>query len=242
MHSTIHEIRNALTISVANIEAFIDGKFAPTTERLEAVLSELYKVDTLMTGLGPAGASEPAQLRREPVDMCALVVREAVALEPVADAAGIRLHVDRCALTHPECEVFLCDPVQVSQAVTNVLLNAIKYTGRGGLVTLYCHQELGVLALDISDTGPGVPVTERTSIFSLDVRGSAGRFAAGSGVGLAVVQGIVDAHGGTVSVAESSTGGALFTIRLPGFVGMSNACVACTDRSPLVHGSVTPVA
>jgi len=47
--------------------------------------------------------------------MCALVMREAAALEAPAQAAGIRLHVDRCALTHAECSIFVCDPVQVGQ-------------------------------------------------------------------------------------------------------------------------------
>lgn len=241
MRSTIHEMRNALAVSVANIEAFIDGKFLPTAQRLEAVLEALHTVDVLMNDLDPAVGTETWLPKREPVDMCALIEREAVALEPLAAAAGIRLHVDHCTLTDPECAVFLCDPVQVGQVVTNVLLNAIRYSGRGGLVTLYCREEAGVLALDISDSGPGVLLAERESIFARDVRGSAGTLAAGSGMGLAVVQGIVDAHGGTVNVAESSSGGALFTIRLPEFVRSSNACVACADISALVHGGVTPV-
>jgi signal transduction histidine kinase len=122
----------------------------------------------------------------------------------------------------------MCDPVQVSQVVTNVLLNAIRHTGRGGLVTLCCHREPGVLALAISNTGPGVPVAEREATFARGVRGSTVRSVPGSGVGLAVVQGIVDAHGGTVSVTDNIPGGALFTIRLPG-------------RVELVHASATPV-
>ncbi len=244
MRSTIHEMRNQLTVSVANIEAFIDGKLAPTPQRLEAVLNALHKLDALMNDLrvDPAPVRESGEPKLEPVDMCALVLREAAALEATAQAAGIRLHVDRCALRHPECAVFTCDPVQVGQVITNVVLNAIKYTGRGGLVTLYCHREPGVLALAISDTGPGIPAAERQRIFKRGERGSAARSSAGSGFGLAVVQGIVEAHGGTVRVAAGDTEGAIFTIRLPGIAAMSGACVSCADHSSLVHERATPVA
>jgi signal transduction histidine kinase len=122
------------------------------------------------------------------------------------------------------------------------LLNAIKYSGRGGFVTLYCHREPGVLALEISDSGPGVPLAERQAIFGSGVRGSAAPSVPGSGVGLAVVQGIVEAHGGTVSVAEGGSGGAVFTIRLPGIASVSSARLSPDDRSSAVHESPIPIA
>jgi two-component system sensor histidine kinase BaeS len=228
MRSTIHEMRNQLTVAVGNIEAFLDGKLAPTPQRLTAVLGALHALDSLMSELPSSAGARPPAPKLEPADMCALIARESVALEATAQAAGVRLYVDQCALTHSECSVFMCDPVQVSQVVTNVLLNAIRHTGRGGLVTLCCHREPGVLALAISNTGPGVPVAEREATFARGVRGSTVRSVPGSGVGLAVVQGIVDAHGGTVSVTDNIPGGALFTIRLPG-------------RVELVHASATPV-
>ena len=225
MRSTVHEMRNQLTVSVANIEAFIDGKFAPTAERLEAVLNALYKLDALMNDLRPG--SDAPKTRLESVDVCALIYSESIAFEASAQAAGVAFHVDRCTRKHAECSAFACDPIQVSQVVTNVLLNAIKYTGRGGAVTLSCHREPGVLALDIADNGPGSPAAERQTIFEHGVRGCAAPVAAGSGVGLAVVRGIVEAHGGTVSVADSRIGGALFAIRLP---GVPNGAVTCASR------------
>jgi two-component system sensor histidine kinase BaeS len=241
MRSTIHEMRNQLTVSVANIEAFIDGKLAPTPERLEAVLHALRKLDALMYELRPSAASETSATKIAPVDICALIYKETVAIEATAQAAGIKLHVDRCSLRHPECSVFACDPVQVSQVIMNVLLNAIKYTGRGGTVTLYCHREPGVLALDISDSGPGVPLAERQTIFENGVRGSAAHDDSGSGLGLAVVRGIVDAHGGTVTVADSRIGGALFTIRLPGAARFDPACAHCGDLSSSLGDVTSPL-
>jgi two-component system, OmpR family, sensor histidine kinase BaeS len=240
MRSTVHEMRNQLTVAVANIEAFIDGKLMPTRDRLGAVLLALNKLDALMNDLRPSARSERAATNMRPVDVCALILSETIAMEATAEAAGITLDVDICTRQHLECSRFLCDAMQVSQVIKNVLLNAIKYTGRGGRVKLYCHREPGVVALEISDSGPGVPVAERQTIFESGVRGSAATIAAGSGVGLAVVRGILDAHGGTVTVADSAIGGARFVIRLPGDTSAADACISCGDRSPLLHESVTP--
>jgi signal transduction histidine kinase len=242
MRATIHEMRNQLTVSVANIEAFIDGKLPPTNERLSAVLNALRRLDVLMNELRPAALPLQPVPRMKRVDLRALILRETIAIEAIAQAAGVRLKVDRRALKHAQCSVFVCDPDQVGQVLTNVLLNAIKYSGRGGVVTLYCHREPGVLALEISDSGPGVPLAERQAIFGSGVRGSAASSVPGSGVGLAVVQGIVEAHGGTVSVADSGSGGAVFTIRLPGIAGVSSARLSPDDRSSAVHESPTPIA
>lgn len=246
MRSTIHEMRNQLAVAAANIEAFIDGKLEPTPDRLGAVLHALSKLDSLMNDL-PLGAHRGHTTNLQPVDVCALIVDESIAMEAAAAAAGIALEVDICTHRHVECSRFLCDNVQVSQVIKNVMLNAIKYTGRGGCVKLYCHREVGMLSLEISDSGPGVAWSERQKIFERGVRGSAGASSTGAGVGLAVVRSILDAHGGTVTVADSAIGGARFIIRLPGNTDGSDACVSNLDRSPLersplLHDSVTPVA
>jgi signal transduction histidine kinase len=212
MRSTIHEMRNQLAVAVANIEAFIDGKFKPTPDRLNCVLQALLEVDVLIDGLRSSGISEPTTLMQR-VDVCDLVLQELISMEATAEAAGIELRIDPCATVHA---AFTCDPGQVSQIVKNVLLNALKYTPRGGVVAVDCHHEPGVMALAVSDDGPGVLPEERTSIFAPGVRGSASHAFAGSGMGLAVVARLVGAHGGTVTVDRSDLGGARFVVRLPG--------------------------
>jgi signal transduction histidine kinase len=241
MPSTIHEMRNQLAVAVANIEAFIDGKLPPSTERLGSVLDALNKLNTLMNELRPAASSEPAGAVMQPIDVCALIANESLAMEAAVAAAGLAFEVDMCTHQHAECARFRCDATQVSQVIKNVVLNAVKYTGRGGRVRLSCHREPGVLALEISDNGPGVPVAERQTIFEKGVRGAAAQTAAGSGLGLAVVRGILEAHGGTVAVAESAIGGARFVIHLPGDTTGTESCRSCVDRSPLLHESAIPV-
>src|ERR1700694_3366067 len=148
MRSAIHEIRNQLAVAVANVEAFIDGKFVPTQDRLHAVLAALLEVDVLIDDLVPPHPS-------------GISASELMARKATAAAAGITLLVDRCHETHPACERFLCDPGQVRQLVTNVMLNALRHTPRGGVVDVDCHRGPGVMTLTISDDGPGVNLSER---------------------------------------------------------------------------------
>jgi two-component system sensor histidine kinase BaeS len=240
MRSTVHEMRNQLAVATANIEAFIDGKLAPTPDRLSAVLHALGRLDSLMNDLRPGAPAHEHATNLQPADVCALIVDETIGMEAAAAAAGIALEVDICTHRHLECSRFLCDAGQVSQVIKNVLLNALKYTGRGGRVKLSCHREYGMLSLEISDTGPGIAAAERQTIFERGARGSAKNAAAGSGIGLAVVRSILDAHGGTVTVADSTIGGARFLIRLPGNTEGSDACVPGIANSPLLHESITP--
>jgi signal transduction histidine kinase len=230
MRSTVHEMRNQLAVAVANIEAIIDGKLAPTPERLGSVLAALGRLDVLMNDVPGERDAISAAPQMAAIDVCALIAGEKLAMEASAAAAGIALDADVCVTKHPNCAHFVCDSGQVSQVIKNLLLNAIKYTGPGGRVKIYCHRDPGALTLEISDSGPGVPVAERQAIFERGVRGSAAAAACGSGVGLAVVRDILDAHGGTVSVDDSAIGGARFVIRLPGNATAVN-CADCARHA-----------
>jgi signal transduction histidine kinase len=226
MLSTVHEIRNQLAVAVANIEAFIDGKIAPTPDRLNSVLQALLEVDVLIDDLAPGSGSE-AKLNLELVDVCKLIETELIAIEATAVAANIELRVDRCADKHAHCAAFVCDPGQVIQVVKNILLNAFKYTPPGGFVAVNCHREPGVLVLSVDDDGPGVQPDERHAIFEAGVRGSAATDGNGSGMGLSVVKRIVDRHGGAVTVQRGALGGAEFVIRLPGTLTLPVTCAQC---------------
>ena len=226
MRSTIHEMRNQLAVAVANVEAFIDGKIAPTQDRLDSVLRALMEVDVLIDDLLPNLPHDLPPVKRT-VDVCALILSELTGIEAAANAAGIELHVDRCSQKHSDCAAFICDPGQISQLVKNVLLNAIKYTPRGGYMAVDCTHEPGVMSFSVSDDGPGVLPEERLRIFEPGVRVSAAAERPGTGAGLATVKRIVDAHGGTATVDRSEFGGARFVIRLPGDRATSADCALC---------------
>ncbi len=111
----------------------------------------------------------------------------------------------------------LADRAKVRLILDNLLSNAIKFTPRGGTISLHARGERGYLVLDVMDTGPGVPATERHRIFDAFYAGSVpqGGFVKGTGIGLSVVTEFANAHGGGVEILDSASGGAHFRVRIP---------------------------
>jgi signal transduction histidine kinase len=121
------------------------------------------------------------------------------------------------------------DPQKLRQALDNLVANALKFTPRGGRVRVRVARgkrpdgtdptkstELSApLVFEIADSGPGIAEAERATIFDRYRQGARGRAAGGAGLGLAIARGIAEAHGGTISVANSDLGGSVFRIELP---------------------------
>jgi signal transduction histidine kinase len=109
------------------------------------------------------------------------------------------------------------DPEAVGQALANLVDNAIKYSAEDRVVTVHAHVEGEELVLTVADHGIGIPREEQARIFDKFYR--AGRSETqgrrGSGVGLALVRHVAEAHGGSVSVASAPGEGSRFTLRLP---------------------------
>jgi signal transduction histidine kinase len=207
-------MRNQLTIVRVNLEAFIDGKLVPTTERLEALVKSLRLLDAMLTDL----RSHAAVAERAPMshfDVCTLLDENFKSFEALAAEKGVKFAVDRCLTTSPECTHFYGDPVAVGQVVDNIIINAVRYTPRGGSVTVTCARKAGELEVDVVDSGPGISRDEATKVFRPGFRGSASGDDGGSGLGLAVVKSGVEAHGGTVDF-RSTPSGTTFVVRLPG--------------------------
>jgi len=104
-----------------------------------------------------------------------------------------------------------CDVERITQVLLNLLLNAIQILPQGGHIRVSTHDDDEQLFIEISDSGPGIPLEERARIFEAFFF----RREEGVGLGLAIVQQIVTAHGGEIAVGESELGGARFSIRLP---------------------------
>jgi signal transduction histidine kinase len=108
----------------------------------------------------------------------------------------------------------LGDPVSLRRLVANLLDNALRFGTRAKI-------SLGVsgkwLIFDVEDDGPGIPLAQRKLVFEplYRVETSRSRETGGSGLGLAIAKQIVDAHGGAISIGDSSFGGAVFSVRLP---------------------------
>ena len=101
------------------------------------------------------------------------------------------------------------------QVFANLLDNAIKYTPEGGQVTISVGEESGQAVARFRDNGIGIPAEEQHKIWSRLYRGDKSRSQRGLGLGLSLVKAVVEAHGGTVTVASQLDHGAEFTVRLP---------------------------
>ena len=109
------------------------------------------------------------------------------------------------------------DPQRIGQVVANLVANAVKFTPRGGSVTVEVAATPDGAQIDVSDTGVGIDPTELPRIFDRFYRGSHANpeRGTGSGLGLAIVRSIVEMHGGTVAVESRVGGGSRFTVQLP---------------------------
>ena len=106
-----------------------------------------------------------------------------------------------------------CAPGQLNQAVMNVLLNAVQAAGTGGTVRLSTGLEGQEVVIGVVDNGPGVPAGLAERIF--DPFFTTRPVGEGTGLGLSIAHGVIEAHGGSISVEDAPGGGASFTIRLP---------------------------
>ena len=121
--------------------------------------------------------------------------------------------------THlPDRAVIDMDPVRIRQLLDNLMQNSLKYTASGGTLSLSLTQQSGQWELLVDDSAPGVPDDALPRLFDhlYRVESSRNRRTGGAGLGLAICQRIVEAHGGTIAAAHSPLGGVRICITLPG--------------------------
>ncbi|HUR90147.1 MAG TPA: PAS domain-containing sensor histidine kinase [Ramlibacter sp.] len=162
------------------------------------------------------------------VDVCALLRDEAVAHSVDATRQGVRVEL---ILPH-RALVVPADPARLRQAVSNLLLNAIKYTPSGGTVWVKAVEEADEVAIRVEDTGIGIEPGMLQKIFELFTQESRAReaYPGGLGIGLAIVREIALLHGGVVQARSGGIGkGSEFTLRLPRNGQMDRNA---TDRMP----------
>lgn len=205
-----HELRTPLAILRSQLEAVEDGVLDLPPALVASLHEETLRLGRLVADLETLTTAEAVSfsLDRVPVDV-ADVVRSVVAgLGPRLADAGLTL--DPRLAPAPVCG----DPTRLAQVVTNLLTNAMKFVPAGGCVTVTTDVVADRVRLTVRDDGPGIPDGELPRVFDRYFRGSGAR-ANGSGVGLAVVAALVQAHGGAVEAANACGGGAVLRVTLP---------------------------
>lgn len=213
-----HELRTPLTYLQGYTEAILDGLAADPTEEkkyLEIILDETLRLRRLVSDLLDLSRIEAGQLVLEKgeVDVAELCRQVAEKVRPLAEEKGVRLELAVPASLPPAWG----SADRLQQVLINLLDNALRHTPGGGRVSVCGEERDGMLALSVRDTGPGIPPEDLPYIFErfYKVEKARTRTTAGTGIGLAIVKGVVEAHGGRVW-AESTPGrGTTFTFTLP---------------------------
>ncbi|HWX97995.1 MAG TPA: HAMP domain-containing sensor histidine kinase [Solirubrobacteraceae bacterium] len=159
---------------------------------------------------------EPA-VRRQQVDLAAL------ARDAVEDARATA--PDRSiSVSSPASAIVSGDPHQLRQVLANLTRNALVHTPAATPIEVSVSEDEGAVTVSVRDHGPGLPADSSDIIFDRFWRAEGGRERgkAGAGLGLAIVHGVLDAHGGLITAQNAAGGGALFVVRLPKFAPESS--------------------
>ena len=212
-----HELRTPLATLQSHLEALIDGVWAPDPARLTGLHEEILRINRMVTDLENLARFEgdSASLHRSATDISALVEGIVRNHEPQFRKKGVALHMSAGAgAAGPSAYV---DPDRLSQAVINLLSNALKFTPAGGTVSVSAAEGTAGTEIRVEDTGIGISAEDLPRIFERFYRvdSSRSRATGGAGIGLSISRAIVEAHGGTIH-AESEPGrGSEFLITLP---------------------------
>jgi two-component system sensor histidine kinase BaeS len=202
MADIAHELRTPLAVVQGNLEGLIDGVYPRDDARLQGLLEDTRVLARLIDDLRTLSTAESGAfaLSKEPVDVLALANDVASSLDSRARELGVALRVE--SEPGEEIDPIAIDPLRIREVLTNLVANALRYTPRGGAITVTLGVRAKGIEVRVSDTGAGISAEELPRIFDRFYKGAG---SSGSGLGLTIARNLVEAHGGTIR-AESQIG------------------------------------
>ncbi len=213
-----HELRTPLATLQSHLEALLDGIWRPDPERLAGLHEEILRINRLVADLERLARYEgdPRSLQRSELDLAELVEGIVRNHEPQFHAKGVELRFEAPAAGAEK----LCsaDPDRLSQAVINLLSNALKFTPTGGRVEVQVACGAQGAEIRVADNGIGIRPEDLPRVFERFYRADSSRNRAtgGTGIGLSIAKAIVEAHGGAIAASSRPGEGTEFRIHLPG--------------------------
>lgn len=210
-----HDINNPVNVALGYTEMMIDRLRAAgehETLALSASVLESLKVvaDLVSNYLHMAAIDRGVPwLARETFDLGALAAEIVARFQPSALEKGVTI------TCHGACPAACADRRQLGRVITNLVSNAVKYVPGPGRVEVRLAAEATGVTLAVRDTGYGIPADDLPAVFGKYARFHRDRGIPGTGLGLYISRAIVEAHGGTITVASVVGQGSTFTIRLP---------------------------
>ncbi|MBW3535190.1 MAG: GAF domain-containing protein [Gemmatimonadetes bacterium] len=207
-----HDLRNPLNVIATSASLILEIPLPEekkkaqlevirrTTERMNRLIQDLLDV----TGIEAGKLSVSPQLH----DVDDILEEACESMANVAKEAAVELRCSSLGETHHVS----ADRERILQVFGNLIANALRFTPDGGSITVGARPEDDVVAFFVADTGPGIPEDDLPHLFD---RFWKGRNSTGTGLGLPIAKGIVEVHGGTLSVETEEGRGTTFTFTLP---------------------------
>lgn len=200
-----HEVRTPLGILKSSVQILErrQGVSSQDHELIGFIVSETDRLNRLVTTL--LECASPRSPQSEPHDLHGIVQHVLAMVGGKAEKNDLRIETSLAARR----SILDCDREQMIQVFLNLVINAIQHVPEGGVVRIDSQDEGEALRVQVEDDGPGIPFSEQKRVFDPFYTRREG----GIGLGLTIVQQIVQTHGGNIEVKRSDLGGAAFVIR-----------------------------
>lgn len=210
-----HELRTPLTVIRGNLEGIQDGVYEADEAHLKSIIDEVNILSRLVDDLRTLALAESGALllHKEATDLTALIKEVVDAFQAQADEQGVELRTDT---TLGSTHVYI-DGERMHQVLSNLIVNALRYTPAGGVISLRCYHvkkkdNENRIIIAVEDNGPGIKAEDLPYVFERYYKASD---SGGMGLGLSIVKNMVEAHGGKVDVESVEGKGTKFTICMP---------------------------
>lgn len=206
-----HEIRTPLAGLQAGLEELRDGYLDVTPDRLAELHDGVLRLGRVVDDLAVLASAESARLslKRTPLDLAQAAQKEVTNKEAFVRAAELVLET-----TLGPAPV-VGDADRLAEVVGNLLVNTARYCRPGDHVHVTTGMRGATAYLTVADTGPGIPSADLPHVFDRLYRGANASHIPGSGIGLAIVRELVEAHDGVVTISSPPRGGTTVSIDLP---------------------------
>lgn len=210
-----HELRTPLAVQKVNLEALQDGVYPLSLESLQPIIDQNEMLTHLVQDLRTLSLAEAGELplEKNDFDVNALLEKLVTQFQQQADRRQITLHFSR---SDNDITAY-ADHTRVTQIITNLLQNALRYTPEDSQVYLSVQGDQGKVEINVRDTGTGIPEESLPYLFDRFYKAdkSRSRGETGSGLGLAIARKLAELNGGELFASNNEAGGAVFTLKIP---------------------------
>lgn len=215
-HDVAHELRTPLAVLQAGLEELRDGLEVADTTRLASLHDQSLRIGRIVDDLGRLSEAEAPDLMMRPdrVSLESLARSALTDMHGSLDTAGLKAV---CECSNP-VEVY-ADADRVRQILVNLLTNAARYCRFGDSVRVVIDEDDDAGIIVVTDTGPGMSPVDAQRAFQRFHRGASATDVPGSGLGLAVVQALTQAQGGSATLTSVEGSGTTIVVRLPRWTG-----------------------